>query len=466
MPHALAVDDDPNFLSALADLIESQGFTIRVATTLRDARAMIGHRVPDLALVDLYLPDGKGIDLLSSLESGAATKIILMTGHADVDSAVEALRLGASDYLTKPLDIGRLKGLLAEWAELPQLPLSAPGASAPAATVAPAKASPSAGLMLGESEPMQALYEMLARVAPTDASVLVVGESGTGKDLAAQTVHLLSRRAKASFLPLNCGAVSPTLIESELFGHESGSFTGADRRHKGYFERSHQGTLFLDEITEMPIELQVKLLRVLETGQVIRVGGDSPIDVDVRVIAATNRDPYKAVREGKMREDLLYRLAVFPVHMPPLRERGEDVALLADHFLGQLNERQGTSKRWSGEALDRLRAYPWPGNVRELKNVVHRAFIMADAEILPRNLPRELDTGSGRTVYAEVGATLAAVKSRLIAATLDASDGDERKAADLLGIGPKALHDHLQGRRDAEEAPSEAGEIEEEALRE
>ena len=196
MPHALAVDDDPNFLSALADLIESQGFTVRVATTLKDARGLIGHRAPDLALVDLYLPDGNGIDLLPDLGSGATAKIVLMTGHADVDSAVEALRLGASDYLTKPLDIGRLKGLLADFAEHP--PLSPAGSPEPPAV----KEGPS-GLMLGESPPMQALYEMLTRVAPTDASVLVIGESGTGKDLAAQTVHLLSRRAKASFLPLN-----------------------------------------------------------------------------------------------------------------------------------------------------------------------------------------------------------------------------------------------------------------------
>ncbi len=454
MPHALAVDDDPNFLSALADLIESQGYTIRVATTLKDARGLIGHRAPDLALIDLYLPDGKGIDLLPALGSGAAAKIILMTGHADVETAVQALRLGASDYLTKPLDIGRLKGILADLAE-ESAPAAVPeGAPEPAAAPPAAQQGP-AGLMIGESAPMQALYEMLDRVAPTDASVLVIGESGTGKDLAAQTVHLLSRRAKASFLPLNCGAVSPTLIESELFGHESGSFTGADRRHKGYFERSHQGTLFLDEITEMPIELQVKLLRVLETGQIIRVGGDAAIDVDVRVIAATNRDPYQAVKDGKMREDLLYRLAVFPVHMPPLRQRGEDVALLARYFLGQLNERHGTTKSWSGDALDRMRAYSWPGNVRELKNVVHRAFIMADAEILPRNLPRELDTHSRRTVYADIGATLADVRSKLATATLDFSEGDKRKAADLLGIGVKVLDDHLEGRWEEEEAMEE-----------
>jgi two-component system, NtrC family, response regulator AtoC len=461
MPHVLAVDDDPNFLSALADLIESQGYTIRVATTLRDARGLIGHRAPDLALIDLYLPDGKGIDLLPALGSGDAAKVILMTGHADVETAVQALRLGASDYLTKPLDIGRLKGILADLAEQPA-PTAPEGA--PEAAASPETKQGPAGLMIGESPPMQALYEMLNRVAPTDASVLVIGESGTGKDLAAQTVHLLSRRANASFLPLNCGAVSPTLIESELFGHESGSFTGADRRHKGYFERSHQGTLFLDEITEMPIELQVKLLRVLETGQIIRVGGDSPIDVDVRVIAATNRDPYQAVKDGKMREDLLYRLAVFPVHMPPLRERGEDIPLLARHFLDQLNERHGASKSWSRDALDRMRAYPWPGNVRELKNVVHRAFIMADAEILPRNLPRDLDTGSRRTLYVEIGATLDNMKSQLIAATLDFSGGDKRKTADLLGISLKTLYNHLNRQRDENAPPLEEPVEEQEPL--
>jgi len=242
MPHALAVDDDPNFLSALAELIEGQGFTTNVACTLRDARAQVSHRTPDVALVDLYLPDGSGIDLLKDLELGASTEVVLMTGHADVESAVQALRLGASDYLTKPLDIGRLKSILANVASV-QPAAQAQGQTAEAPEVG------RLGLLLGASAPMQALYEMLNRVAPTDASVFLVGESGTGKDLAAQTLHMLSRRSKAPFLPLNCGAISPTLIESELFGHERGSFTGAARRHKGYFERAHTGTLFLDEIS-------------------------------------------------------------------------------------------------------------------------------------------------------------------------------------------------------------------------
>jgi two-component system response regulator AtoC len=454
MPHALAVDDDPNFLSALAELIEGQGFTTVTAGTLRDARSLLGHRTPDLALVDLYLPDGNGIELLKSLEPGAATKVVMMTGHADVETAVQALRLGASDYLTKPLDIGRLKGLLADLVSVQQA--EAPDAEP---VSAPHQEVGRLELLLGASAPMQELYVMLNRVAPTEASVLLIGESGTGKDLAAQTIHLLSRRSKAPFLPLNCGAVSPTLIESELFGHESGSFTGADRRHKGYFERAHKGTLFLDEITEMPIDLQVKLLRVLETGSVLRIGADAPVDVDVRVIAATNRDPLKAVEEGKMREDLLYRLQVFPIHMPPLRERGDDILLLADHFLSQLNERQGTAKAWTEDALLRLRAYPWPGNVRELKNVVHRAFIMADDEIAARCLPREVSEAAARGLDIQVGTSIEEVRRRLIAATLEASSGDKRKTAALLGISLKTLYNHLnslQEQEQEEEAPAPA----------
>jgi DNA-binding NtrC family response regulator len=439
MPHALAVDDDPNFLSALAELIEGQGFTTNTACTLRDARSLVSHRTPDVALVDLYLPDGSGIELLKDLELGASTEVVLMTGHADVESAVQALRLGASDYLTKPLDIGRLKSILANVASVQ------PSAQAATSSVTETQEVGRLGLLLGASPPMQALYEMLNRVAPTDASVFLIGESGTGKDLAAQTLHLLSRRAKAPFLPLNCGAISPTLIESELFGHERGSFTGAQRRHKGYFERAHTGTLFLDEITEMPIELQVKLLRVLETGAVVRIGGDQAVDVDVRVIAATNRDPLKAVQDGKMREDLLYRLQVFPVMMPPLRERGEDIQLLADYFLGQLNERQGTGKVWSEDSLDRLRTHSWPCNVRELKNVVHRAFIMADHEITPRCLPREVggDSGSIRSLNFQVGSSIEDVERRLIMATLDAYAGNKRKTADILGVSLKTLYNRL-----------------------
>ena len=438
MPHALAVDDDPNFLSALAELIEGQGFTTNTACTLRDARAQVSHRTPDVALIDLYLPDGSGIELLKDLEIGSSTEVVLMTGHADVESAVQALRLGASDYLTKPLDIGRLKSILANVASIQP----APSVGTPQEQT---QESDRLGLLLGASGPMQAVYEMITRVAPTDASVFFIGESGTGKDLAAQTLHIISKRSKAPFMPLNCGAISPTLIESELFGHERGSFTGAARRHKGYFERAHMGTLFLDEITEMPIELQVKLLRVLETGRIMRVGGDREVEINVRVIAATNRNPDDAVKDGKLREDLFYRLKVFPITLPPLRDREGDIETLAQYFLHNLNKREGINKRFSIDTMERLRTHHWPGNVRELKNVVHRAFIMADQEITPRSLPREVggDSGFQRSLHFQVGSSIEDVEKRLIMATLEAYGGNKRKTADILGVSLKTLYNRL-----------------------
>ncbi len=442
MPHALAVDDDPNFLLALAELIEGQGFTVNTATTLRDARQRLSRQTPDIVLVDLYLPDGNGIELLKDFDAVRPAQVVLMTGHADLESAVQALRLGASDYLTKPLDIGRLKGILSQVANdhtEPQV----------VATEIPSAAVGQLGLLIGDSTAMREVYSLLARVAPTDATVFVIGESGTGKDLAAQTLHMLSARSRGPFLPLNCGAISPNLIESELFGHERGSFTGAQRRHQGYFERAHGGTLFLDEITEMPVELQVKLLRVLETGQVTRVGGDQPTEVDVRVITATNRDPAEAVAAGKLREDLLYRLQVFPITMPPLRERGEDLERLAEHFLAELNGRGDPSKTFSADALDRLRGHCWPGNVRELKNVVHRAFILADAEIGPRHLPQTLapEAMPTQALQFEVGASIEEVERRLIIATLDQHGGNKRKTADVLGVSLKTLYNRLNAYR-------------------
>jgi len=439
MPHALAVDDDPNFLNGLAELIEAQGFTTNTATNLRDARERLLHTRPDIALIDLRLPDGSGLELLRELERSNTSEVIVITGHADVDSAVEALRVGATDYLTKPLDVARLKEILAAVAK------SELGFTDSRSPVEEAQENGRLGLLLGASEPMFEIYRQLVRVAPTDATVLVVGESGTGKDLASQTLHMLSDRSEAPFLPLNCGAITPTLIESELFGHERGSFTGADKRHKGYFERAHGGTLFLDEITEMPYELQVKLLRVLETGQLVRIGGDQTVEVDVRVIAATNRDPEKAVDEGKLREDLFYRLSVFPVHMPPLRDRGADLDLLAEHFLALHNEAAEVDKKLSDDARQVLHAHRWPGNVRELRNVVHQAFIMADETVDAGCLPPRV---RGSAVAAprldlEVGSSIADAERRLVLATLEHHGGDKKKVAELLGISSKTLQNRL-----------------------
>jgi DNA-binding NtrC family response regulator len=299
--------------------------------------------------------------------------------------------------------------------------------------------------MVGASTSMQRVYDLIVRVAPTASTVLIIGETGTGKELVAETIHQRSRRSTAPFVPMNCGAISATLIESELFGHERGSFTGAERMHKGIFERAHGGTLFLDEITEMPMDLQVRLLRILETGTLTRVGGDEAISVDVRVLAATNRDPGKAVQDGKLREDLLYRLNVFPIEVPPLRQRDGDIALLSQHFLERLNKDADTAKSLTPAAIDRLERYPWPGNVRELKNAIERAHIIAGARIDRDALPlREAEpAANGGSGALPIGATIAEVEQQLIVATMQRCGGNKTAAAGMLGISVKTLYNKL-----------------------
>ncbi len=440
-PHALLVDDDPVFLATLAKLVAQEGFGTSTAKTLEEARQRAEDHFPDVLFTDLMLPDGSGLDLLKRLDASAPTDVVLITGYATVETAVEALRRGATDYLIKPLDVARMKAVLANVARARAFRAEIDSLRTELRRLG------HFGPMLGTSPEMEEVYDLVSRVAPTEATVLVMGESGTGKDLVAQTVHQLSRRRREPFLPVNCGAISPNLIESELFGHERGSFTGADRLHKGHFERANGGTLFLDEITEMPIELQTKLLRVLETGTVMRIGGERPIQVDVRVIAATNRVPEEAVRDGKLREDLLYRLNVFPIHLPPLRARGADVELLAASFLDELNKAEQTSKTLSRAALEYLRVYNWPGNVRELKNVLHRAFILADTEIAADRFPASVrgpDTGEAPAVQGKMSTPLAEAERRVILATLAQLGGDKKKAASALGISTKTLYKRLR----------------------
>ena len=442
---ALIVDDDTDFRGSMALLVEREGFIVREADSVSSARARLAEAPSDVVLADLSLPDGDGLDLMADeTVSKAQTQFVVITGNASLDSAVDALRKGALDYLTKPVDRARLQSVLAHVSRGVALRAEVNSLRGELRQLG------HFGPLIGRSKPMQEIYDLVARVAPTDASVMVMGESGTGKELVAQTIHSLSRRKAAPFIAINCGAISPNLIESELFGHERGSFTGADRRRRGFFEQADGGTLLLDEVTEMPAELQVKLLRVLESRAVTRVGSTDSVPVDVRVISASNRDPKQAVEEGALREDLLYRLNVFPIHLPPLRERGDDIVLLGEHFLAAVNRRESSEKRWSEPALVRIREHAWPGNVRELRNAVERAAILADRMIQAEDLPGGevvvkpvAETGSDAVLRVPVGSSISEVERRLILSTLEQLHGDKKRAAEILGISLKTLYTRL-----------------------
>jgi two-component system, NtrC family, response regulator AtoC len=474
MPHALVVDDEVDSAESLKMLIAAERFTVAVAYTLRDARRQIALQQPDIVLLDLRLPDGNGMDLFADPQLVANSEVVLVTGHASLETSIEALRLGAADYLVKPINMKQLQGVLSR--------IMRPAAlKAEVAVLASSvEGSGHFGHLWGRSPVMQHLYEQISRVAATSVTVFITGESGSGKEVVAQTVHDLSRRRKRPFLAVNCGAISPNLIESEIFGHEKGSFTGAERQHQGFFERASGGTLFLDEITEMPPELQVKLLRVLETGRFMRVGSTVSQETDVRVIAATNRPPLQAVAQGKLREDLLYRLNVFPIELPPLRARLADVPLLADHFLAAIGEQEGRLKRFVPQAYARLSTYSWPGNVRELRNAVQRAYVMAAEETiddswLPHgpaaaeaaqqaaaappalpatplvadtpppagNLPSPI-AGDAASITLPIGTSVAQAERILTLATLRHFHHHKELTAATLGISLKTLYNRLK----------------------
>ncbi len=405
-PTALIIDVDPIRRASLGRWVGQVGFAARAAETPEKANAELDEQNFDLALADRNMLDSRGIHLFDDLAEGP----LPVTGACS-DAAWTARDEGDR----RPPPLARF------------------------------------GRLIGKSPPMQRIYDQLLRVAPTSASVFLVGESGTGKELAAELIHGLSPRATRPFVTVNCGALSPSLIEAELFGHERGSFTGADRRHIGLFERAQGGTLFLDEITEMPLDLQVKLLRVLESRKVRRVGGDGPIDVDVRVIAATNRDPHEALEQKALREDLFYRLLVFPVELPPLRDRADDATLIARNHLHDLNQENATRKELTDDALEHLQAHSWPGNVRELRNALERAFILAERAIDLRHFsadPFSSDLLAGshdgeQELGVRVGMPIAEAEKRLIVATLEELQGDKKKAAKTLGISVKTLYSRL-----------------------
>ncbi len=441
MPHALIVDDEPDVVAWMSEVVQAESYTVATADSLRNARSQLVRQIPDVLLTDLQLPDGRGTDLVHDLESPGQTEVVVITGHASLDTAIEAVRIGATDYLIKPVDVERLRGILRRQPKTTELKSEIGELRDELRRVG------RFGHMFGDSPPMQSLYDKLSRVAPTAATVLLTGESGTGKELAARTIHDLSRRKKFPFLAINCGAISPNLIESELFGHAKGSFTGADREHRGFFEQARGGTVFLDEVTEMPLDLQVKLLRVLETGTFTRVGTTEPLTADVRIIAATNRSPERAVAEGKFRDDLYHRLNVFPIQLPPLRERGTDIEMLAQQFLRELNRSEGTNKVFSAQALSKLYEMNWPGNVRELKNYVQRAYILADNVVEggePAQAPPIGAEDQSGLIVVRVGTPLEEVERRVTMATLEQCGGVKRTAARILGISLKTLYNRLE----------------------
>lgn len=438
MPHALLIDDDQANTLRLTEIFREQGFSVDIADSHEGARDTLMRHMPEIMMLNVELGGEKdnGLKIVEGLDLSQVTEIFLMSGEPSLDSARLGMQLGASDYFRRPVDPSLLSERIADYKrEL-------------AESVEDDRVHKSArGLLVGESAPMQRLYRLLRKVAPTNAAVMLVGETGTGKELCAHTLHELSNRAQAPFVAVNCGAISPELMESELFGHIKGAFTGANRNHRGFFERAKGGTLFLDEVTEMPADLQVKLLRVLETSKVIRVGDEREINVSCRVISSTNRDPDQAVSEGILREDLYYRLAQFPIRVPPLRERGDDIGLLAEHFLKLKDDELGGDKSFEESVLESFRLHQWPGNVRELKNTVQRAYILAGTTIKLEDLPGDIP-GSGDVnreyVRIHIGSSLAEAERRLIFATLEQFEGDKKKTAKTLGISVKTLYNRLK----------------------
>jgi two-component system, NtrC family, response regulator AtoC len=449
MAHALIVEDNVDAAELVADLVASQGFSVTTAHNLLDAKRKVALQFPDVVLLDLILPDGSGFDLLSDAKLQRQAEIILMTGYANLETSIRALRIGVTDFLVKPIKPAQLQAVLSR--------ISKPETYSAAVDDLRRVANETGkfGTLIGRSPAMQRVYDQIAQVAGTAATVFITGESGTGKEVVAKTIHELSRRKKNPFLAVNCGAISSNLIESELFGHEKGSFTGADRQHQGFFERASGGTLFLDEVTEMPLDLQVKLLRVLETGSFMRVGSTTLLSSDVRIIAATNRPPAQAVATGKLREDLFYRLNVFPIELPPLYKRGDDVILLAEDFLNKLCQAENVNKEFTSNALKSLVKYSWPGNVRELRNAVQRAHIMAkenliDATWLPVNeglsVADEIsqEKAAPAQITIPVGTSLSAAEELLILATLKQFGNHREKTAAALGISFKTLYNRLR----------------------
>ena len=441
-PSVLIVDDDAANLASLGKVLRRERLDVREASNGRDALEQLRERSAAVVITDFQMPGMTGLDLLRSIRAlSQQTEVILITAYGTIEMAVDAMKQGAYDFVVKPFkrhDILRpVRRALERHALVEEN----------RRLRTELEKSLGARTIIGQSPIMRDTLELIDQVAPSSATVLVTGESGTGKELAARAIHSGSRRASKPFVAINCAAIPDSILESELFGYEKGAFTGAVQRREGRFERAHTGTLFLDEIGEMAPHVQVKLLRVLQEGEIERLGGTEPISVDCRIVAATNRDLAEEVREGRFREDLYYRLNVITVELPPLRERPEDVPLLAHHFLGKYAQKNGKEILGiTAEAMGLLSRYQWQGNVRELENVIERAVVLARGDqITEAELPHGVKSGqsSTRTLSIPLGTPLEEVERRLITETLRITKGDKRLAAQMLGIATRTIYRKL-----------------------
>ena len=438
----LIIDDEKNIREGLGAAFEMEGYEVRLAANGKEGLDLIAKGDIDLVITDLRMDGISGEEVLRRVTTETpGIPVIVLTGHGSIDAAVDAMRNGAYDFLTKPLNLDRLSMLVKRALERRELSLQH--------TQLKAEVSSAHTLdnMIGKSGEMQKVFTLIKKVAPTKASVLITGESGVGKELVADAIHNLSPRSAHEMIKVHCAALSETLLESELFGHEKGAYTGAEKMQKGRFELAHESTIFLDEIGEVNASVQVKLLRVLQDHKIIRVGGEKTIDIDVRVIAATNRDMEKEVKEGRFREDLYYRLNVVHIAVPPLRERRDDIPLLLNAFLKEYakeNAKNVTGIDNRARAL--LYKYDWPGNIRELRNCIESAVVMCGGnEITPEDLPPTVSASiAAPSITIPVGTTLDDAEKAIICENLAANKGNKSKTADILGIGRKTLHRKLQ----------------------
>jgi two-component system response regulator HydG len=437
----LVIDDDAAHAESLGEALSSFGYEPRVVHSGREGLAALAQEDVDIVLTDLRMGDVDGMAVLEAARRKGDVEVVMITGHGSVESAVDAMRAGAAHYITKPVNIIELREVLARIVERQRLRRRN--------TELEAQLDERYGFdrIIGRSEPMQAVFRVLRQVAPTDVTVLITGESGTGKELVARALHQNSRRRNAPFVALNCAALPESLLESELFGHEKGSFTGAMARKVGHIEHAQGGTLFLDEIGDMPLTTQVKILRVLEQREIVRVGSSTPVPVDIRVITATNQNLVELVGNRRFREDLYFRLKVVSIDLPPLRERASDIPLLVEAFVRELAARHGKSVTGvSPDVMRVLQAQSWPGNVRELRNVVENMVVTGSHEVLQvSDLPPALQAGGASRAAAAAPASLAGrtaadVEREHIEATLQLVEGNRAKAARMMGIGERTLY--------------------------